>query len=130
MNSPRHVSVPADKGASARLKANSLIPGWVAGGDSIDDMALLRHIGMGRVFGGAYAPSTPGSYLRAFTFSHMGQLHAVAYRLLAGPAAHNPLITGSGEAGGRALVGIDDINIGCTATPSRARGTATPKSAA
>lgn len=54
----------------------------VAGADSIDDMALLRHGGMGRVFAGAYAPSTLGSFLRAFTFGHVRQLDAVASRFL------------------------------------------------
>jgi hypothetical protein len=53
-----------------------------AGADSIEDMALLRHGGMGKVFTGAYAPSTPGSFLRAFTFGHVRQVDAVASRLL------------------------------------------------
>lgn len=39
-----------DKGANAGLKVTSLVAGMVAGADSIDDMALLRHGGMGRVF--------------------------------------------------------------------------------
>ena len=52
----------------------------VAGADSIDDMAVLRHGGMGRLFVRAYAPSTLGSFLRAFTFGHIGQLDAVASR--------------------------------------------------
>ncbi len=42
--------VPTDKGANAGLKVASLVAGMVAGADSIDDMALLRHGGMGRVF--------------------------------------------------------------------------------
>jgi hypothetical protein len=72
----QHVSVPSDKGANAGLKVASLIAGMVAGADSIDDMALLRHGGMGRVFARAYAPSTLGSFLRAFTFGHVRQLPA------------------------------------------------------
>ena len=64
----RHLSVPTDKGANAGLKVASLVAGMVAGADSIDDMALLRHGGMGRVFARAYAPSTVGSFLRSFTF--------------------------------------------------------------
>ena len=52
-----HVSVRGDKGANAGLKVASLVAGMVAGADSIDDMALLRHGGMGRVFARAYAPS-------------------------------------------------------------------------
>ena len=54
----------------------------VAGADSIDDMALLRHGGMARMFTGAYAPSTLGSFLRSFTFGHIRQLDAVASRFL------------------------------------------------
>jgi hypothetical protein len=72
-----HLSVPADKGANAGLKVASLVGGMVAGADSIDDMALLRHGGMGRIFAKAYAPSTLGSFLRAFTFGHVRQLDAV-----------------------------------------------------
>lgn len=30
----------------------------IAGADSIDDMAILRHGGMGKIFDAAYAPST------------------------------------------------------------------------
>jgi hypothetical protein len=45
-----HLSVPTDKGANAGLKVTSLVAGLIAGADSIDDMALLRHSGMGRVF--------------------------------------------------------------------------------
>jgi hypothetical protein len=73
-----HLSVPTDKGANAGLKVSSLVAGMVAGADSIDDMSLLRHGGMGRVFKGAYAPSTLGSFLRSFTFGHVRQLDAVA----------------------------------------------------
>jgi len=46
----QHLSVPTDKGANAGLKVTSLVAGMIAGADSIDDMALLRHGGMGRVF--------------------------------------------------------------------------------
>jgi hypothetical protein len=58
-----HLSVPTDKGANAGLKVTSLVAGMVAGADCIDDMALLRHGGMDRVFANAYAPSTLGSFL-------------------------------------------------------------------
>lgn len=40
------LSVPTDKGAHAGLKVVSLVAGMVAGADSIDDMAVLRHGGM------------------------------------------------------------------------------------
>ena len=84
--------MPTNKGANAGLKVASLVAGMVGGADSVDDMALLRHGGMGRVGELGYAPSTLGSFLRAFTFGHAGQLDAVASRFLtaldaAGPAA-------------------------------------------
>ena len=49
----KHLTVPTDKGANAGLKVASLVAGMVAGADSIEDMALLRHGGMGRIFSGA-----------------------------------------------------------------------------
>lgn len=113
-----HLSVPTDKGANAGLKVASLVAGMVAGADSIDDMALLRHGGMGRVFARAYAPSTLGSFLRAFTFGHVRQLDAVASRFLRALARQAglgaPATAGSGSTdtgGGYAFVDVDDTII-------------------
>ncbi len=120
-----HLSVPMDKGANAGLKVASLVGGMVCGADSIDDMALLRHGGMGRVFARAYAPSTLGSFLRAFTFGHVRQLDAVASRFLiavagltqllgattsclTGPAAYTDE---AGDEAGYALLDVDDTII-------------------
>jgi hypothetical protein len=105
-----HLSVPGDKGANAGLKVASLVAGMVAGADSIEDMALLRHGGMGRVFAQAYAPSTLGSFLRAFTFGHVRQLDAVASRFLTNLAAQAPQVL-SGGTSGRVLVDVDDTII-------------------
>jgi hypothetical protein len=108
-----HLSVPTDRGANAGLKVASLVGGMVAGADSIDDMAILRHGGMGRLFARIYAPSTLGSFLRAFTFGHIRQLDAVAARFLVtlakltGVFAASPA-SGHGEAGTYALVDVDD----------------------
>src|SRR6476661_2315116 len=99
----QHPSVPTDKGANAGLKVASLVAGMVAGADSIDDMAVLRHGGMGRVFVRAYPPSTLGSFLRALAFGHVRQLDAVASRFLTGLAAQAPQVAGDGT-GGRVLV--------------------------
>jgi len=66
----------------------------VAGADSIDDMALLRHGAMGKVFDRPYAPSTLGSFLRCLRFGHVRQLDAVAARVLAGLAARTPVAAG------------------------------------
>jgi Transposase DDE domain group 1 len=102
----QHLSVPTDKGANAGVKVASLVAGMVAGADSIDDMALLRHGGMGRVFTSAYAPSTLGSFLRTFTFGHVRQLDAVADRFLAALAARAPVI--SAAPAGPVLIDVDD----------------------
>lgn len=107
----QHLSVPTDKGANAGLKVTSLVAGMVAGADSIDDMALLRHGGMGRVFAGAYAPSTLGSFLRSFTFGHVRQLDAVASRFLTRIAAQAPLIAAPDGNGDRVMLDIDDTII-------------------
>ena len=77
-----HLRLPTDKGANAGAKVTSLVAGMVAGADSIDDMALLRHGAMGALFDRPYAPSTLGSFLREFTFGHVRQLDAVAARVL------------------------------------------------
>jgi hypothetical protein len=107
--------VPTDKGANAGLKIASLVAGMVAGADSIDDMALLRHGGMGRVFANAYAPSTLGSFLRTFTFGHVRQLDAVASRFLCRLAEQTPLIATSSDTpsaiGERVMIDIDDTII-------------------
>jgi hypothetical protein len=54
----------------------------VGGADSVDDMDLLRHGVMGRLFTGVRAPSTLGTFLCSFTFGHVRQLDAVPSRLL------------------------------------------------
>ncbi len=107
----QHLSVATDKGANAGLKVTSLVAGMVAGADSIDDMALLRHGGMGRVFAGAYAPSTLGSFLRAFTFGHVRQLDAVASRFLTGLAQQGPHVLGPPTPQERVMLDIDDTII-------------------
>ncbi|SDB80397.1 Transposase DDE domain group 1 [Raineyella antarctica] len=101
------MSVPTDKGAHPGLKLSSLVAGMAAGADSIDDMALLRHGGMGKVFTGVYAPSTLGSFLRAFTFGHVRQADAVASRFLLNLADHTNLL-GEAHDTGAVMVDIDD----------------------
>jgi len=108
-----HLTVPTDKGANAGLKVASLVAGMVAGADSIDDMAVLRHGGMGRLFARAYAPSTLGSFLRAFTFGHVRQLDAVASRFLLALAKLTGLFrtataSGESEPDEYVLVDVDD----------------------
>ncbi len=90
------LTVPTDKGSNAGVKVTSLVAGMVAGADSIDDMAILRHGGMRRVFDACYAPSTLGSFLRTFRFGHVRQLDAVASRTLIGLGQLVPLLPGIG----------------------------------
>ena len=103
------LSVPTDKGANAGAKVMALVAGMLAGADSIDDMNLLRHGGMGRLFDRTYAPSTLGSFLREFRFGHVRQLDAVASRVFANLAVDAPLLrAGDGE---RVMVDLDDTII-------------------
>src|SRR5665648_1289284 len=66
-------------GVNAHLKVPALVAGMVAGGDSIDDMDLLRHGGMSRLFTGVRAPSTLGTFLRTFTFGPVSYTHLRAH---------------------------------------------------
>ena len=107
---------------NAPVKVTALLAGMVAGADSIEDMDLLRHGAMDRLFVGVRAPSTLGTFLRAFTFGHVRQLDAVAARLLAALAARHrccPAPTGSPTSISTTACGRR------TATSSRAPGSAT-----
>lgn len=90
-----HVHVAAKVGANPDLKIGSLIAGMIAGADSIDKMDLLRHGAIPATFGGIRAPSTLGSFLRAFDHGNVGQLAAVHRRILAELAAQAPLLPGA-----------------------------------
>jgi hypothetical protein len=107
----QHLSVPTDKDANAGLKVASLVTGMVAVADSIDDMALLRHGGMGKVFTNAYVPSTLGSFLRVLTFGPVRQLDAVASRFLTRLADQAPMVPATKESIQRLMVDIDDTII-------------------
>jgi hypothetical protein len=96
----------AGKGtANATAKILALVGGMVAGADSINDMDLLRHGGMPRLFCQVRAPSTLGTFLRTFTFGHVRQLDTIAARLLARLAAAAPLLPGADQ---WLIVDIDD----------------------
>ena len=100
-----HVRIDRPGGQNALVKVLSLVAGMVAGADSIDDMGLLRHGAMGRLFTGVRAPSTLGTFLRSFTFGHVRQLDAVASRLLISLARRAPLLAGASEL---AYLDVDD----------------------
>jgi len=61
------LKLKARGGVNAYLKVPCLVAEMVAGADSIDDLDLLRHGGMTRLFAGVRAPSTLGTFLRALT---------------------------------------------------------------
>ena len=96
------LSVPSP---NAHLKVPALVAGMVAGADSIDDMDLLRHGGMDRLFVGVRAPSTLGTFLRTFTFGHVRQLDSIAAAMLVELAGRTPLLP-AGET--IAFLDVDD----------------------
>ena len=117
------MTVPGSAGANAAVKVPALVAGMVAGADCIEDMDLLRHGGMNRLFGGVRAPSTLGTFLRAFTFGHVRQLDAVAARVLVRLAGRSPLLGGGSPV---AFVDVDDtVKQTYGATPNKAPATAT-----
>jgi len=91
----RRVRPDLSTGANPGGKVAAILAGMVAGADSIDDLDVLCHGGMGRLFGGVYAPSTLGSFLRFFTWGHALQWEAAGRDLLAALAARTPLLPGA-----------------------------------
>jgi hypothetical protein len=73
----------AKHGANSGAKVLSVIGSMLVGGDSIDDVAVLRAGGSGQLFDSVRAPSTVGSWLRAHKWSNVRQLDAVSRELLA-----------------------------------------------
>ncbi len=92
-----HVRLNRSGGANPHLKVPALVAGMVAGADSIQDMALLRHGAIDRLTSGFRAPSTLGTFLRSFTFGHVRQLDAVNARLLVNLAGRAPLLPAADE---------------------------------
>nr|WP_082375978.1 IS1380 family transposase [Pseudonocardia sp. HH130629-09] len=70
-------------GANGGTKALSVVGSILAGGDSIDDVAVLRAGAMPALFDQVRAPSTIGTWLRAFKWSNVRELDAVTRGLLA-----------------------------------------------
>jgi hypothetical protein len=88
------------------LRVGSLVAGMIAGADTIEGMDLLRHGAFPATFGGIRAPSTLGSFVRAFDHGNVRQLAAVHRRLLARLAAQTPLLPG---AHALAFVDVDSV---------------------
>lgn len=96
----RRVRLPraaGSAGANPGVKITSVVAGMLAGADSIDDVDVIRHGGLSRLFGGVRAPSTLGTFLRGFTWGSVRQLDAVARETLAGLSRHAPLLGGAEE---------------------------------
>jgi hypothetical protein len=90
---------------NAGRKVMSLIFAMVLGADSIDDCSVLRAGRTRRLLGGwVAAPSTLGTFLRAFTFGHVRQLD----RLL-GEALTRAWQAGAGPGEGRLVIDVDSF---------------------
>lgn len=100
------VRVPGDKGSNPAGKVATIVAGMVAGADSITDLDITRHGGMGSLFGEVYAPSTLGVFLREFTHGHVRQLQAAARAFLVQLAQRTPLLP---DAAGLMFVDVDSM---------------------
>ena len=70
-------------GVSSGSKALTVIGSMLAGGDSIDDTAMLRAGAASSLFDDTRAPSTIGTWLRAHKWSNVRQHDAISRELLA-----------------------------------------------
>jgi hypothetical protein len=98
--------VPGACGANPAGKIATIIAGMAAGADCIDELDVVRSGGLRRLFGGVYAPSTLGSFLRALSWGHVRQLESAAGGFLAGLAVATPLLPGADEL---AFVDVDSL---------------------
>jgi hypothetical protein len=103
----RLVSLRRDRPGSANAgrKVMALLFAMVLGADSIDDCEVLRAGRTRRLLGGWMpAPSTLGTFLRAFTFGHVRQLDA-----LLGEALVRAWRSGAGPGDGRLVIDVDSF---------------------
>lgn len=73
----------ASHGANSGTKALTVIGSMLAGGDSIDDTAMLRAGASAKLFDMTRAPSTIGTWLRDHKWGHARQLDSVSREVLA-----------------------------------------------
>jgi hypothetical protein len=91
--------------ANAGRKVMALLYAMVLGADSIDDCDVLRPGRTRRLLGGWIpAPSTLGTFLRAFTFGHVRQLDK-----LLGQALERAWKAGAGPGDGRLVIDVDSF---------------------
>jgi len=86
-------------------KVMTLVHAILAGADSIDDCDVLRSGSTGKVLGHqVMAPSTLGTFLRAFTFGHVRQLDRVLSEALARAWG-----AGAGPGSSRLVIDVDSF---------------------
>jgi hypothetical protein len=91
--------------ANAGRKVMAILYAMVLGADSIDDTDVLRAGRTRRLLGGWIpAPSTLGTFLRAFTFGHVRQLDA-----LLGRSLERAWAAGAGPGEGRLVIDVDSF---------------------
>lgn len=92
-------------GANAGRKVMAVLFAMVLGADSIDDTEVLRAGRTRRLLGGWIpAPSTLGTFLRAFTFGHVRQLDA-----LLGESLVRAWWAGAGPGENRLVIDVDSF---------------------
>jgi Transposase DDE domain group 1 len=101
-----HVCIGHQCGVNPQVKVPAVVAGMAGGADSIDDLDLLRHGAMTRLFGGVRAPSTLGSFLRSFTWGNVLQLEKAGREFLVELGRRAPLLPGKGVL---AFVDIDSM---------------------
>jgi hypothetical protein len=112
--------------ANAGGEVMTLISAMLLGADSIDDCDILRSGRGGAVLGRrAVAPSTLGTFLRAFTFGHVRQLDRVFAEALGRAWA-----AGAGPGDGRLVVDVDSFIGEVHGYGKQGRRSATPAGAA
>ena len=91
--------------ANAGRKVMAILFAMALGADSIDDTGVLRAGRTRRLLGGWLpAPSTLGTFLRAFTFGHVRQLDA-----LLGRSLERAWKAGAGPGDGRLVIDVDSF---------------------
>jgi Transposase DDE domain group 1 len=103
----RVVRLRGDRPGAANVgrKVMAVIYAMVLGADSIEDTGVLRAGRTRRLLGSWMpAPSTLGTFLRAFTFGHVRQLDA-----LLGQALERAWKAGAGPGDGRLVIDVDSF---------------------
>lgn len=90
--------------ANSGRKILTLIYAMVLGADCIDDCQMLRSGRLSRLLGAVAAPSTIGTFLRAFTFGHVRQLDQLLAETLA-----RAWQAGAGPGRGRLTIDVDSF---------------------